>query len=257
MNYKVEKALKYGGPHLLIGAGIGGFILSIGLCAAETTEAIEAVKREEYKKGRELTSFEWLKVAGPKYLKTFISMVLSTASVTVGTLLLDKKAEQFSTLAGVGMSMYNNLESKLSNEERKKAIATVDTPEEKEDDEVLFYEKHIGYFLATKENVLRSICYCNQRLGECGGVTLKTFYEGCKMKDPPVDLDAYDNIGWDVEYLSYNTCCCTIPDPISDPIQDGDGPEVYELVWPIDPVYDPWNYDPWNDSSAIRSERLV
>lgn len=183
----------------------------------------EATKKLEENKDKNLTRFEKVRLLIPTYLPTLLTGAATISSITASTI-LSRKAEASliatSTMLSQGWRKYRNqiretfgidtdrlISGKVSADEFKQQNLK---PISKNSDKTLYYEEHVGFFMANQIDFLAAVIDLNQRLhapdpdehGTFYFTTLKFFLHDAKAKVIDKErLKACENIGWTSDYL--------------------------------------------------------
>ena len=248
-------------------AGVVGTFISVSKEAPKAKANFEALPKDCKKSDK---------------IKTFIksykfSLLISTAAIAseIGSKILSNKVETSliatATMLDAGYRKYRNtIKKTLGIDADKSVLKQVmkddykkPTTEAKED-ELLYWEEHIGYFYATKANILKAYAVMNEDISGAntyyvtgrdnpGWITIKEFLNLCEGR--PLSRNLNDNklnFGWQVNYLSEFWEYWWIHMDISEPDENG----AHMIYWFEEPVWNPAYWYDYTHSDMTREEYL-
>ena len=251
---KSKLFVKRHGATILTYAGGVGVVLTAVTAVKATPKAIRLLEEAEREKGEELTKWETIRVAGPKYIPSIL-IGASTVVCIFGANVLNKR-HQAALVSAYTMldSSYKEYRQKLkelygeeAHEEIMNAIAiekaedmyirnvymcgTCDlTSDDSCSDPVVFYDEHSGrFFESTIEQVLQAEYHLNRNYILRGYSFLNEFYEFLGIEE----TEYGSVLGWtptdDGEYwIEFNHVKSV----------GKDGMEFYIIEMPFEPSYD-------------------
>lgn len=218
--------MKKGIPIILAIVGGAGVVATAVVTAMDTPKASQALK--ELKESKEkLKPIDYIKWVGKNYWKSLVIGGASIASITSSTVISQKHQASLAATCMLLKSGYDRYKGKVkevlgveTHKDILKAIARDDVKRADVDDSdarKIYYEEHIGTFLAEPTKVALAYADLNQHLhcDEYGRnnlweATLYDFLTLCEAelvneqdkskttKDVP---KAFKNFGWDIDYL--------------------------------------------------------
>ena len=243
---------------LTVAGGVGVIATTVTAVKA-TPKALEVLDEAKENKGEELTPFEKIKIAGPKYIP---SILIGTGTLVCifGANVLNKRHQaalvSAYTLIDSSFKEYKQKLKELYGEETHNniidalAVEKVDrnwginasyfdqscdlAHDEACGDPVLFYEENSGrYFESTIEQVLNVQYHLNRNYALRGYVYLNEYFEFLGLET----TDYGSVMGWaptdDGEYWIEFSHRKAILD---------DGLECIIIETPFEPTYEPWNF---------------
>ena len=237
---------------LTVAGGVGVIATTVTAIKA-TPKALEALEEAKENKGEELTQFEQIKIAGPKYIPTVL-IGASTIACIFGANVLNKRHQAALVSAYTlidssfkeykqklkelyGEETHNNIIDALAIEGAKEVGITAGslgaltclTDEEACGEPVLFYEEFSGrYFESTIEQVIAAVYHFNRNFVLRGYSTLNELYYFLGLE--PTDYGS--ELGWAVEdglyWVDFNNRKALINDEL----------ECYILETPWEPSAD-------------------
>ena len=177
-------------------------------------------------------------------------MVASLTSTIVGLKTVANNSEKFKQKAKevIGKENYNKITQAFAKEESKK----IDIPSNVEPDNLLVWEEHVGFFLATEAGIRKAIGLLNRRLNKQTSETEYSYKLDDFINDSDAkllnkkDAEPYLLFGWSIDQLWY----CTednfvdIDEELFNTVQkDANGNEYRELRFDYVPVYDPETFE--------------
>lgn len=197
-----------------------GVVATTVLAVKATPKALQLIEEEKQKKGEELSKWEVVKTAGPKYVPTVL-MGVSTLACIFGSNILSKR-QQASLISAYalldesykkyrrkvielyGEETHNEIVNEIAIEEAKEVGITAEslctntclTSDEACGDPVLFYDEWSHrYFESTIEQVITAQYHINRNFVLRGYVTLNELYDFLGLE--PTDYG--NTVGWAVE----------------------------------------------------------
>lgn len=197
-----------------------GVVATTVLAVKATPKALQLIEEEKQKKGEELSKWEVVKTAGPKYVPTvlmgvstlvciFGSNILSKrqqASLISAYALLDESYKKYrrKVIELYGEETHRKVVDEIAIEEAKEVGITAEslctntclTSDEACGDPVLFYDEWSHrYFESTIEQVITAQYHINRNFVLRGYVTLNELYDFLGLE--PTDYG--NTVGWAVE----------------------------------------------------------
>ena len=263
---------KKGLPIVLAIVGAIGTIGTGVAAAMETPKAVERLKVLKEEKDSKLKALDYIKWFAKSYWKTTLVGGMSVASVTVGTVISQKQQASLAATCMLLKSGFDRYKGKVkevlgieSHKDILKAIAREDAEKVTvPDNKRLYYEEHIGTFLADPESVAYAYADLNQRLycDEYGRqnndeATLYDFVlmSGAELLDDQgnkIKKDikkAFINFGWTADYLYENFEYGWIHMSIDEDRSDESKPSIYHISFFEEPIL-----LPYEEKDDIRSE---
>jgi hypothetical protein len=235
-----------------------GTVLTTLSAIKVTPKAMEKIDILKKEKGKLSTSDTFRQIV-PVYIPTIV-LGLATISSIVSSTILSRKAEaSLASMALIadqgwrkyktkikdifGIESHSDILASISNDDYKKT-----KPKYPTDDRKLYWEEHVGFFLATPENVALSYGDINQRIHvEEPGETsyFATIYNFIKQANAEIqnkDLDP-ENLqwGWSSEYLLEAYGHPWIHMALVE-VKTGDGGSYMNIEWCEEPILAPGDY---------------
>lgn len=211
--------LRRSSPTILICVSTIGVVATAVMAAKAAPKAKQLLEEAEAEKGEALTKLETVKVAGPVYIPTVVTGVLTiTCMFSANTLSRKTQAALSSAYALLDQSFrrYQGKVKELFGEEAHKQVIGEILMEDAEnvsitaqggfcnssldfgvEDEVVrrFYDSFSGRaFNSTIEKVIQAEYHLNRNFCQRGDASVAEFYEFLGL---PEMADAYKSIGWD------------------------------------------------------------
>lgn len=247
-----------------------GVIATIGTAVKGTKSAVKKLDNSE----KELSKKEIFKLVWKDYIPT---AVVATATITSGlsSALLSRKIEA-SLISAATMIDYNYKKYKDKVKEMfgidgerqvTSAIAKDKFEEQKEEllekvknsNRKLYYEEHIGFFLADELDIAWAINQLNEDVSyssytSYGYTTLKRFIESAhaELLDNTVEEGLF-NFGWSCDYLSEAWENVWIHVYLRDDVEEH-GNQYTEICWGETPVFNPQEWYEWCIERTISLE---
>lgn len=121
------------------------------------------------------------------------------------------------------------------------------------DDEILFYEEHLGYFTTSMSKIMEAYSYLNQRINTTDfegeslkSATLNIFLEDAAGKPLSDDINRNKSWGWTLEYLLAMHDVNWVHMDLCEDVMD-DGTPYYLILWDEEPIMDPGHYGEYMD----------
>lgn len=215
MNYKARRA-----SSLILGIlSAGGTIGTAILVAKETPKALKKID-EIKEKNKKLTKIDYVKNLLPIYWPALTLCMATVASTTISQVMSMRTEASLiatSTMLSRGWNQYKGKVKELFGLDSDKivtnSIASDNYDKTKiklSNDEMLFWEEHLGFFKCKKEDLLTAMTDLNQRLHTPDPDPNGTFYwttlyflakdAKAKVYDKTL-LEASKEIGWTTDYL--------------------------------------------------------
>lgn len=248
-------------PIILSIVGSAGTVATGILAAKETKKLLDDYTPNEFEKlKKEISKSELLKM----YLKAYWpAIVVGAASVTSGTVgtVLSKKTEASliaaATLADQGWRKYKDqIKTTLGLNKHKEMLEEIAKEEypkrihvSRKDPRKMYWEEHIGYFLADPEKLALAYADLNQRI-QFKDAEKKTdhfamIYNLIEDSDAELinkNLKGEDlNWGWTDQYLEEAYAHQWIHMRYSDEVTD-DGNKYTMITFAEEPIFNPGNY---------------
>lgn len=201
---KTKLFFKRNNATILTFVGAAGVVATGVMAAKATPRALQLLEEAEKEKGEELTKFEKVTVAAPKYIPAVL-VGTSTIACIIGANILNKRqqAAMASAYALVSRSYkdYKNKVKEMLGEDGEKEIQAEIVKdnyekaeiEHDEDGKKLFYESYSErYFRATDEQVLAAMYDLNKLIQEEGGLSLNVYFRMLGLEE----TDYGEYIGW-------------------------------------------------------------
>lgn len=214
---KSQLFIKRHGSTILTFMGGAGVVVTVVTAVKATPKAITLIEEAKEKKGEELTTFETIKVAAPKYIPTILIGAGSLVCIFGANILTRREQAALIsayTLLDNSYKEYRNKLKELYGEEAHEEIVNAIAVEKvKEvgisaeclcanssltDDDacgepILFYEEYSGrYFESTIEQVIVAEYHLNRNFILRGYTTLNEFYEFLGLETTDYD----SKLGW-------------------------------------------------------------
>lgn len=251
-------------PVILSIIGAAGVVLTSVLTAKETPKA--AKKLEEVKKNPECKKIDVLKTVVPCYIPAIVSGTITIASIVSSTI-ISKKTEASLTatcmMLDQGWRKYKGQVKKVIGEKAHLDILDAQAKEdyvaqevdkvEVPDDRELYWEEHVGYFLAKPIDLAFAYGDLNQRL-QVEDYVGKTWFFAMLYNlliDANAELLNKDikpeelNIGWSADYLIEAYEYVWIHMSLVESEEEYNGRKVTKVIFFEDPIFDPGNYGEW------------
>ena len=249
---------KKAGPIILSIIGSIGTIGTAVLTAIGTKKALEKV--DKLKETKEPTKLEVVKAVIPSYAPAAIIGIITIAANTSGTIMSQKTQASLSATCYALSKGYNKYKDKIKETlgfDKHKDILTQIAKEDKvpenfsknNDEKELYWEEHLGYFLADPKKFAYAASYINERFH---GIDSKYYYTLKDLVDDSelelldeTKLNGLENIGWQGDYLYevYGNCWVYTNNFINDSYDDD--LKAIRIIFYTDPIFNPseWDYD--------------
>lgn len=247
-----------------------GVIATIGTAIKGTKLATKKLNNSE----KELNKKEVFKLVWKDYIPT---AVVATATIASGlsSALLSRKVEA-SLISAATMIDYNykkykdKVKEMLGVDGERQVTSSIandkfDAQKEeiieklKNSNRKLFYEEHIGFFIADETDIAWAINQLNEDVSFAsyssnGFTTLKKFieYSRAELLDKEVE-EGWFNFGWSCDYLSEDWENVWIHVYLRDDIEEHGNPYT-EVCWCETPVYNPECWYEWSTEHTISLE---
>lgn len=199
----MKEFLRRNSSTILACVGAFGVVATSVMAVKATPKALTLIENAEEEKGKDLTKFEVVKVAGPAYIPAVVTGAATIACI-VGSSVISKR-QQASLMSAYALidSSYKDYKKKvdeLYGEEAGKHVRQEIAKDKyagdgtlEDDEKDLFYDFYSGrYFESTLEDVLRAEYELNRELYVNGYACVNKFYDALGIEALP----EYDEIGW-------------------------------------------------------------
>lgn len=242
--YKSKVFLKKNGSTILTVAGGVGVVATSVMAVKATPKALYLLEQAKEEKGKELTKFESVQVAGPVYIPSII-IGASTIACVFGANALNKR-QQAALMSAYALldNSYKEYKAKvkgLYSEDADTMVKNSIAKDKYEKEEIvvddgkrLFYDEFSGrYFESTSEDVIKAEYELNREMASHGGVYLNRFYE---LLNIPTTEEG-KTLGWSLGILSDTHWAYWIEFDHDKVVMD-DGLECYIIRMRHEPVAD-------------------
>lgn len=243
--------LKRNSSTILTCLGVVGVVATAAMAVKATPKVLTLLENAKEEKGEELTKWETVKIAAPRYIPATI-MCVGTIACIVGSNVINKR-QQANLMGAYAMldASYREYKKKVDElygeeagqkirEEIAKDKYTGDVTLS-DDGTELFYDFYSGrYFESTMERVLRAEYELNRELYVNGVAFVNTFYECLGIPTRP----EYDELGWTCGQLESMYWHTWIEFEHTETTIDEGGSEGYDglpctiVYMPLEPVID-------------------
>ena len=201
----IQLFLKRNSSTILACVGAVGVVATSIMAVKATPKVLTLLKKAKEEKGKELTKFEKVRVAGPAYIPSVVTGAATLACI-FGANVLNKKQQAAITSAYALLNQsykeYKNKVDEMYGEEAGENVRAgiakdkydeLDVPRPVGGDSQLFYDFFSGrYFESTPEKVQWAEYELNRSVSVNGGASVNEFYDFLGLEELP----EYDELGW-------------------------------------------------------------
>ena len=268
MDIKNQRRISLG-LSLISALGVAGTFIMVSKETLKAKEALDKLPED----ASQLTKIKTF-VKNYKY-----SLMISAATIAsgLGSRIISNKVETSliatATMLDAGYRKYrNSIKKTLGLDADKNALKqimkdeyskSIEAPKE---EELLFWEEHVGYFYAKKSKILEAYSLMNEDLsGNTGGwvstgrtpetwYTIKGFLDLCEARILSHNVDHNKlNWGWDIDYLSEFYGYYWVHMDVSEPDENG----ARMIYWFETPVWNPANWYDYKDGTIPKEEYFL
>lgn len=199
----LQAFIKRNAPTILSCLGVAGVVATTVTAVKATPKALAIIENAEEEKGKKLSKWEKVNLAGPVYISTVITGVATAACILGSNVISNRQqATLMSAYALLGNSYkeYKKKTDELYGEEAGKHIREEIAKDKYtgdgkilDDNKELFFDFYSGrYFESTKEAVMWAQYETNRALFTNYAVSLNEYYDFLGLEERP----EYDLVGW-------------------------------------------------------------
>lgn len=219
-----------------------GVVATTVMAVKATPKALRAIDKARTEKGKPLTKFELVRVAGPAYVPTIVTGASTIACVFGANVLNQRKQASLVSAYALLDNSYKEYKKKVNElygegsdlnvktEIAKDKYNEYDVPVE--ENKLLYYDEFSGqYFESTSEHVLKAVYSLNKLLAENDVACANEFYDLLGIPG----VSGGEEIGWSLSAINEMYWAYWLDFHVEKTTMD-DGLECHILIMSVEPT---------------------